>query len=1711
MASTFEQDGSEDKATSHEEASSVEQGDFKEILAPEEKNSGEEANALEQASSEETPASKSQQNSDEMASTFEQDGSEDKATSHEEASALESHISEEKPASKEKVPNEEANALEQNGSGGISTSKKEPASEEHSSDAKANALEQENSEVKPTTGGVASALEQGGFEEASGSEAKVLGHHSSDEKPVFTAHSSDEIGSAFEQDGSEEKSTSGEKASSLEQDESKDKPAFEGKSSNEEANAPKQSADEGKTGDLQKDGFEEKPVSDGKSPCEGVDASKQVVTDDPTKDKPVSLEQGDFQGAPAIGKVPNVKQPDYLENGVEGSQCSHQEVDAQGTNDNTPQGEVSQVGTDAASDQAKRPPKTLDRECDSEGLTLPQATPVNPPHKPEETTASEKNISEPPQEATANRFDNDRSNTIGSGKGKVTPFHRAACFILRGLLTQRKREMIAHAFMALKVVSIQNPAASKAADAAVAQKSQPAPTAETAQPNGPSGSSENMLSKEEVSKLLKEKGIDPSTIFGAGPSTKSAAAVSLLDCPTYGRFFKMMSVKVPRPAIELKMQNEGLDVSMLDKDPSDLSPIQPAPTAASSGTPPALLKDDPDYGPFFKMIAVKVPRPAVEMKMKQKGLDHAILDLGPDGTLPSTANSGQQGPSSGAKVATTKLKDDKEYGPFIKMLAVKVPRPAVEAKMRSKGLDPKYLDMDPESPAPTSDTEPNENQSVSENGGTQASSAAVTKLKDDKEYGPFLKMLAVKVPRPAVEAKMVSKGLDPKYLDMDPEGPAPSTSVAATEPETNVVKLKDDKDYGPFFKMLAVKVPRPAVENKMISKGLDPKFLDMDPESPAPSAPVAEASSTPAATMLKDDKDYGPFIKMLAVKVPRPAVEIKMRAKGLDPKYLDMDPNSPAPVSSAAPESGSVPAVKLKDDKDYGPFLKMLAVKVPRPAVEAKMRAKGLDPKYLDMDPESAAPAPAPAPAAATAPASGASASAPAAITVKLKDDKDYGPFLKMLAVKVPRPAVEAKMRAKGLDPKYLDMDPDSPAPSSGTGAAAKGGESVSTVKLKDDKDYGPFIKMLSVKVPRPAVEAKMRAKGLDPKYLDADPESPAPSSGGAVAAVKLKDDKDYGPFLKMLAVKVPRPAVEAKMRAKGLDPKYLDMDPESPAPSSATGAGPAKAGGGLALPPKPVIPEKKPDKIMRRKLHWRKIPSRVLDSNDSAVWHKCSRFVFEQREVKELDQFFTLNVSEQERQKAREKAAKAAEGGGEVKVKKKAKEEKKMLLDTQRSNNVSIVLSRLKTLNSKTIRRCLYSLELPDDTPIEDVRSVLGLLPTSEEEKTLKAYTGDRNLLLKAEAYFMDLMDIPRYKQRVNCLLYKMKFDEVFDEASADFEVVSRACTELLESKKFRKLLEMILALGNFMNEGPDAPSNKLAEGFSLDSIGKLRSVKSFQAQTTALHYLVMLIQSREAQVMMYIKSETDSIRQAANVSLTNAAAQVQTLANGIKAIENERSIVSKVVADDEKRASMTDEDKMFAVGINRFYKFAEKSIAELVETSTKTEQLFNDVLAYLCEDSTTTSEVLFRTLQAFFADFELALNQNDAARQNYLRRQKAKKNATAKSSKSNKAAKASKTKDGKKVASEQKDSKKRDTKSAKIKGQSVETTENLNEKGSAEKVSTEDAGVEKDASTEKASTEDASAEKASPKENLASGGLKEGSAEKNSEKPTTTEKASE
>lgn len=110
-------------------------------------------------------------------------------------------------------------------------------------------------------------------------------------------------------------------------------------------------------------------------------------------------------------------------------------------------------------------------------------------------------------------------------------------------------------------------------------------------------------------------------------------------------------------------------------------------------------------------------------------------------------------------------------------------------------------------------------------------------------------------------------------------------------------------------------------------------------------------------------------------------------------------------------------------------------------------------------------------------------------------------------------------------------------------------------------------------------------------------------------------------------------------------------------------------------------------------------------------------------------------------------------------------------------------------------------------------------------------------------------------------------------------------ASREVARSRRLRKLLELVLAVGNYMNRG--ARGN--ASGFRLASLNRLADTKSSSAKgTNLLHYLVQIIE-KKFKDLTKLDDDLPHIREASKVSLGEMDKDISMLRAGIAEVARE------------------------------------------------------------------------------------------------------------------------------------------------------------------------------------------------------------------------------
>ncbi|KAK7113403.1 hypothetical protein V1264_012699 [Littorina saxatilis] len=153
-----------------------------------------------------------------------------------------------------------------------------------------------------------------------------------------------------------------------------------------------------------------------------------------------------------------------------------------------------------------------------------------------------------------------------------------------------------------------------------------------------------------------------------------------------------------------------------------------------------------------------------------------------------------------------------------------------------------------------------------------------------------------------------------------------------------------------------------------------------------------------------------------------------------------------------------------------------------------------------------------------------------------------------------------------------------------------------------------------------------------------------------------------------------------------------------------------------------------------------------------------------------------------------------------------------------------------------REIKQAVYLMDEETLTP-ELLQQLITYAPSKQEMAHYDAYTGDIEELSKPDQFSFEMGQVYGYEQRLKALLFKANFKEKIEELKESLRSIRLASSELRHSKKLARLLELILAMGNYMNKGNTRVGE--AAGFRITFLTQLDITKTADGKSTFLHVL--------------------------------------------------------------------------------------------------------------------------------------------------------------------------------------------------------------------------------------------------------------------------------
>lgn len=400
---------------------------------------------------------------------------------------------------------------------------------------------------------------------------------------------------------------------------------------------------------------------------------------------------------------------------------------------------------------------------------------------------------------------------------------------------------------------------------------------------------------------------------------------------------------------------------------------------------------------------------------------------------------------------------------------------------------------------------------------------------------------------------------------------------------------------------------------------------------------------------------------------------------------------------------------------------------------------------------------------------------------------------------------------------------------------------------------------------------------------------------------------------------------------------------PPPPGMGGPPGPPPPPGMGGPPGPPPPPGMRAKP-KMKLRKLNWTKVPKPQLA--ESIFRHLQLQGI--KIDIPMLIEYFRIPDNKK-------------------KKKKKKKEEKKQLLDLKRANHIGLLMSMLK-MTPTEIANAL--IKCKDNKFTEDnLKGLIKLVPQDSDFQLLKEFLNAPPEVLKTlgppEQFYIAIMQIPRLESRLRAFLFKRQFATNLERLLEDIAACQNGVDIMRGNKLIGLFLELILYIGNFLNQGTHAGN---AFGYRVDILPKLKDTKSpVKSDYSLLHYICYHAEKKKPKLLA-LPEQLVPISKASAEYITSISLETTEMRAGLHNLQKELDVVGQANKEAEKKDP-------FEKVMGKFFKEAAEKIKELV---TNCEKLMADNKALYTYYCGTKDMCLASIFIEFGRDFENCVKKN-------------------------------------------------------------------------------------------------------------------------------------
>ncbi|KAK5850567.1 hypothetical protein PBY51_001436 [Eleginops maclovinus] len=300
-------------------------------------------------------------------------------------------------------------------------------------------------------------------------------------------------------------------------------------------------------------------------------------------------------------------------------------------------------------------------------------------------------------------------------------------------------------------------------------------------------------------------------------------------------------------------------------------------------------------------------------------------------------------------------------------------------------------------------------------------------------------------------------------------------------------------------------------------------------------------------------------------------------------------------------------------------------------------------------------------------------------------------------------------------------------------------------------------------------------------------------------------------------------------------------------------------------------------------------------------------------------------------------------------------------ILSHKKAYNASILIAHLK-LSTSELRQVLMNMTTDRLEPTH-IKQLLLYAPDEDEVKQYEQFEQDPAKLSEPDQFIFQMLMVPEYKTRLRSLHFKTTLQERTEEMKVAYDYIYKASVELKSSKKLAKILEFVLAMGNYLNNGQ--PKSHRTTSFKINFLTELSTTKTVDGKSTFLHILAKSLCQHFPELLNFSRDLT-TVPLAAKVNQRAITAELTDLHSTILDI---RKACLKIPP--------TSEDH-FASVMSSFLENSHPAIQSLESLQTRATEEFSKVALFFGEDcKSANSESFFGIFAEFIGKFERALSE--------------------------------------------------------------------------------------------------------------------------------------